>query len=224
MLHVNLEDVKLHLDENEVAGKIVDALLNKTYESDEAYCVKNLVKPGDRILEIGAGMGFITTILSQIEDVKVWSFDANPALIELLKRTATINNNNVASLNIGAFSAKAHGEMDFYIRQEFWMSSLYKEQGPYEEVIKIKTRNIDDFIRDNSINCLVMDIEGAEKEILEDAKLLGIERICVELHPQIYGHTGIGSINNHINGKGFRINKKYSSNLCISYDRESQDV
>ncbi|TIU25248.1 MAG: FkbM family methyltransferase, partial [Mesorhizobium sp.] len=91
----------------------------------------------------------------------------------------------------------------FYVRKDLWMSSMDKDQGPYEREMRIVSTNIDDFIVQHAANVLVMDIEGAERELLQHAKLPGIERVYLELHDHLYGLDGIRDITQALALKGY---------------------
>lgn len=64
---------------DDVSPVIWQALDNETYEAKEAKWISKAVKPGDRVLELGSGIGIITSLIAQIPDVQVWAFEANPA-------------------------------------------------------------------------------------------------------------------------------------------------
>lgn len=100
------------------------------------------------------------------------------------------------------------------------MSSTFSHQGPYERVVEIETSDVDDFIRRNRINALVMDVEGAELELLQDADLPGVERVFFELHDHLYGLAGVQEISTALDRKGLIYDPRGSSGPCVLYSTD----
>ena len=80
--------------------------------------------------------------------------------------------------------------MTFYLRQDFWMGSLMPGPNPYVGAIEVPTRNLNALLRDEAIDLIVCDVEGAETMLFEDADLAGVDRIFVELHDHVTGLRG----------------------------------
>lgn len=102
------------------------------------------------------------------------------------------------------------------------MSSMDINQGPFKSVIKIDTTNIEDFIIDHDVSVLVMDIEGAEVELLERADLQGIERIFLELHDHLYGLDGVRRITCALTAKGFTYDPRGSCGACVLFAKDDK--
>jgi hypothetical protein len=120
-------------------------------------------------------------------------------------------------LNQGILTAGQPRSHAFYVRQDLWMSSMDETQGPYQSCIELPSANIDDFITAHAINVLVMDIEGAERDLLCNAELAGIERIFLELHDHLYGLAGIRDITQALTGKGFAYDPRGSQGPCVLF-------
>lgn len=50
---------------------------------------------------------------------------------------------------------------------------------------------------------LIMDVEGAEVDVLTSSLLLGLKRIILEFHPQVVGPGDIERLRTHLFGLGF---------------------
>lgn len=62
------------------------------YERKEREIGEALLKDGDRILELGAGLGFVGGYLAfSRPSVELWSFEANPNLVPHVERTYAVN-------------------------------------------------------------------------------------------------------------------------------------
>lgn len=59
------------------------SFIRGTYELPEITAVEQLVRHGDRILEVGCGLGVVTALAARAAGTgRVLSYEANPALIE----------------------------------------------------------------------------------------------------------------------------------------------
>lgn len=221
---LRLHGINVPIGIKDVSPVIWHSLSDGSYEAKEAYQVPKCLQERDRILELGAGIGIITTLMAQVPEVVIWSFDANPATVELAKRVAEANGITNVVFAHGLLSAGSPTKEVFYIREDFWMSSLTEHQGPYLFTIDLQSINIDKFLEQNNINVLVMDVEGAEYQILTDAKLGRIDRIILELHDHIYGLSGVGHIFDAMHQKGFAYDPRGSSGPCILFRKDDGSV
>jgi FkbM family methyltransferase len=217
---LNVHGIRVPITSEEVSPIIWQALENQSYEAKEARSVFKAVKPGDRVLELGAGIGIITATIASIPDVTVWAFEANPATAALAERVIAANEIHNVVLTQGILTAGQPRSHVFYVRQDLWMSSMDEAQGPYQSCIELPSANIDDFITAHAINVLVMDIEGAERDLLSNADLPGIERVFLELHDHLYGLAGIRDITHALTGKGFAYDPRGSQGPCVLFAKD----
>jgi len=215
-----LHGLQMPILETDVSPIIWKAIQAGEYEAKEAHSVVRILRPGDRIIELGSGLGVITSIMAQTSDVSIWSFDANPNLITLARRVADANGVKNAIFEHRLLTAGPPSRYTFFIRKDFWMSSLLEQQGPYESRISIESSNLDEFIEKNSANVLVMDIEGAEYGLLSSARLNGIDRVFLELHDHLYGLSGIRCIFTSMDSLGFSYDPRGSTGPCVLFTRE----
>jgi len=215
-----IHGVRVPISANEVSPVILEALISGSYEAKEARLAARVMSAGDRVLELGAGIGVITTVMARTSNVRVWAFDANPGIVDLAQRVLEANGVENATVNHGLMISGEPGEHPFYVRADFWMSSMMEGQGPYDEIISIPSRNIDAFIAANNINVLVMDIEGAERELLAGAKLDGVEKVFLELHDHLYGLQGVRDIFRAMNDHGLSYDPRGSSGPCVLFTRD----
>lgn len=217
MKTLNVHGIVVPIRSNEVSPEIWAALQSGCYEANEATRVPRAVRPGDRVLELGAGIGVITSIVAAIEAVRVWSFEADPRTARLAQRVIDLNCHGNVILANGILAAGPPSKVTFYRRVDFWMSSKFPEQGPYEGELELESVDIDEFIEEHGINVVVMDVEGAELDILQRARLPGVERVFLELHDHLYGLAGVQEISKAMAGKGLIYDPRASSGPCVLY-------
>ncbi|KFC70184.1 methyltransferase, FkbM family [Devosia sp. LC5] len=220
-MHIlNVHGVKVPVKDGDISPVIWQSIVSGSYEAKEAKRVAAVVKPNDRVLELGSGLSVITTLISRIEGVKVWAVEANPTTVDLGQRVLAANGVGNVALTQGLLTAGPATEYTFYVRKDLWMSSLDQNQGPYEQAITLASSNIDDFIADHAINVLFMDIEGAERDLLVGAELTGIQRIFIELHDHLYGLDGIRRITQALALRGFAYDPRASFGSCVLFAQD----
>ncbi|MFQ0814596.1 FkbM family methyltransferase [Brucella anthropi] len=217
---LKVHGINVPISSDEVSPVIWQALTGGSYEAKEARSIFKAVKPGDRVLELGSGIGIITSIIAKIPDMRVWAFEANPSTAALARRVIDANDLDNVVLSQGILTAGEPCSFRFYVRRDLWMSSMDENQGPYEHAIELSSANIDAFILRNGINVLVMDIEGAERDLLQNADLTGIERIFLELHDHLYGLAGIRDITHALAAKGYAYDPRGSQGPCVLFSKD----
>lgn len=219
-----IHGISVPISKSDVSPIIWESIVSGQYEAKEVRSVRTLLRPGDRVLELGSGLGIITTVMAQTPDVQIWSFDANPHVINLARKTAEVNGVQNTKFEHGLLTASETTDHTFYIRQDFWMSSLLENQGPYETTISITSSNIDEFISEKAVNVLVMDIEGAERELLSAACLNGVDRVFLELHDHLYGLAGVRNIFVAMDKLGFSYDPRGSVGPCVLFQRDDGQI
>ncbi len=203
--------VRLENDPAVLTPPIAAAIRAGVYEIEEARQIPAIVQDGDRVLEIGAGIGFISTLLArQPEVARIVAVEANPALIPVIRRTHALN--GVAGVEVvnAVLEPGGDGRRDFYIRRDFWMSSLAEGPNPYDSIVQVPVRDMNALLRDEAITLIVCDVEGAEAALFERADLTGVDRVYLEIHDHITGLKGVRDLFGHLSAKGFAYDPRHS--------------
>jgi len=123
--------------------------------------LEKVLGENDRVFEIGAGIGFLSTYCAKkIASDRVVAYEANPQMIDKIKETYKLNNVNPTINN--AILMDKDGEINFYLEDDFWSSSMIKRSDNAKEV-KVKIANINDELKKYNPNFLIIDIEGGKK-------------------------------------------------------------
>lgn len=221
--HMLIHGVYVPIIPSEVSETIWTALSAGSYEAKEAHWALRAARKGDRILELGAGLGVITTLLASVENARVFAFEADPRVTRLAERTLKFNGASNVELNNGILAAGPSRTYKFFVRDDFWMSSLTEHTAPFVQTEEIHSMDIDAFISETGIDYLVMDIEGAERDLLTTATLPGVERVFIELHDHLYGLHGVNEIIQSMGKKGFVYDPRGSSGACILFSRDRSE-
>jgi FkbM family methyltransferase len=211
-------------DESVITPAIREAILAGRFEAEEAHELPGIVVPGDRVLEIGAGIGFISTLLSRQPEVeKVIAVEANPFLLGYMEQLHKANGVTKAERRNVVLTNSADAEMTFYIRHDFWMGSLSAGPNPFTESVQVPTSCLDGLLRAEAISLIVCDIEGAEAFVFDGADLTGVDRVYLELHDHVTGLSGVQNLFNTMCGHGFSFDPRHSSRSIVLFRRVQEN-
>jgi len=171
-----------------------------TYEPKTVEFLKRTLKPGMRFADVGANIGFYTVLASKLvgDEGVVYAFEPSTECFELLKKNVELNGcSNVRLFKVGLSNKSGRSRLykpnPSSYGQQYLMEAIESKQeldyekynvkellasDKYEE---IEVRRLDDIL-DTPPDVMKIDVEGAEKLVLEGAgKLLdGVGTIIVE--------------------------------------------
>ncbi len=203
---IETNGVKIPFDPRVITPKIERPMRNNRYEGGECAALRQYLRPGDRVLELGAGIGLLSTVAATTNGVEaVTTVEANPELIPVIKATHDLNDaRNVTVLN-GVVSNGASGNLDFFLRPDFWASSMEPDSRAYKKVVSVPAHDIHTLIDERSPTVIVCDIEGAELGLFDDADLSCVRVMILEFHPKVYGDMKTHAIYGMLADKGLHI-------------------
>jgi FkbM family methyltransferase len=208
-------------DDPAVLSPIVrEAIRSGQFEATEARMLAGAVEPGDRVVEIGAGIGFISTLLARDARVRsVVAVEANPTLLDYMERLHRRNRvTSVRRLNVVLDDAAQDGGFaTFYLRHDFWMGSLAPRPNPYYATVEVPTYGFSALLREEDATFIVCDVEGAEVGLFDRADLGRVERILLELHDHVTGLSGVGSLFARLAAKGFVYDPRHSCGSVVLF-------
>ncbi len=195
------------------SNEIAAAVRSGTYEKPEAAELDGLIQPGEVILEIGAGCGFISTYCAKNPNVvSVHCVEANPRMIDVIGLTHRVNQVDVAVLN--EILGRVDGATDFYVHPSFWASGTYSWLGQQIRVPATRFQRRLDEVRPTM---LIIDIEGGEETLFEDIDLTGIKKIMVELHQPTIKRHGIKKVFDLLSAQAFHYDVWHSSRAVVTF-------
>ncbi|MEP5730992.1 MAG: FkbM family methyltransferase [Sulfitobacter sp.] len=177
------------------------------YEGQEIAGALEVVRPGDKVLELGAGIGIVGAVVAKnAKPKKVLSFEANPGLIEHIRALYKLNrlSTRIEVRNEVLISAPERPEtMGFHIRNSYLGSSLIDTDSRATTRVDVPTASYAEVHADFAPDVLLMDIEGGELDFLRHASLEGVRAIVIEFHPGAYGREGMMECKSILESAGF---------------------
>lgn len=156
------------------------------YEGPEILALSGLMRPGDRVLELGAGMGVVSGVLAkQMPESRFTSYEANPALVPVINDLHRRNGITNVELRSAIVAPVAGGETrQFRLHQHFTESSLVAETAD-AGVVEVPVHDPLNVMAELRPDVLLCDIEGGEAELIPALPMAGLRAVVIELHPHI---------------------------------------
>ncbi len=173
------------------------------YEAREIEIVAKRLADDDVVMELGAGIGYLSAYCAmRIGSERVFAYEANPALMELI--AATYRANGVAPVVRNVLLAEGEGSREFHVEPEFWASSAVQGSGK-ANTISVPQADLNTELRRVRPSFLIVDIEGGEIEFFETADLATVRKICVETHPGIHSSAALSQMLGRLIAQGFAL-------------------
>ena len=212
------DGVLIPFDPAIITPAIKHAIESGYFEAEEAAQLPHIVEPDDIVLDIGAGIGFISTLIARRAE-RVISVEANPDLLPFMAELHRVNGvNNATRLNV-VLGESDTGTATFYQRADFWMGSLANGPNPYSSKVKVPCLGLNELLRKESVSLIVCDIEGAESFLFAHAELCCVDRVYLELHDHITGLKGVASVFSAMAKWGFAYDPRYSNGAIVLFRR-----
>lgn len=193
------------IDSRLISPLVRREILSGRYEGEEIACVLQTIRPDDRVLELGAGIGALSSVIMKRKPAARWiCLEANPDLAPLIRKNHRLNELVACEVLTGALTRQsAPSEHDFYVPEDFWAASLRKPEGVpfrHKKTPGLPAGGILDRYRPTYLIC---DIEGGEYDLFGPGlELAGVKRLCLELHAA--DREKLAALNGFLLEQGFR--------------------
>jgi FkbM family methyltransferase len=209
----NLDGVKVPIQGSFLAPKMRRHLMRGGYERAERKLLAKLVKEGDVVLELGASLGIVTTLLKKVIGAAgaVVAVEANKQLASYFNKQLKVNGVDAKLIHAlgcpiweGAIPEKVQSQ-----GFSFKSSSLSgRAEGPGgDDVAWMTLKEIAELAGLGSPSVLMIDVEGSEDIWCDQAPCFpqSVRTVIVEIHPHIIGETKAGESVQALINEGFRI-------------------
>lgn len=143
----------------------------------ESHRIRDWVKPGDWVLDIGANIGNYTVAFSQAVGPRgrVLAFEPVPTTFQLLSHhVSLLRDSNVTLMNVAVSDRFATITMDIP-RFETGLENLYQARISEKGALSVVSVAIDSLAIDHPVRLVKIDVEGHELSVLSGMRHL-IER------------------------------------------------
>jgi FkbM family methyltransferase len=181
-------------------------------------------KQGDIVVDIGAHMGKYTIISSKRVGTngKVVAIEAHPGNFEMLNRNIKLNQlTNVIPLNYAVYSKET--KIKLYLPEEESGYTIYNtimsnRAGTEDKFVEVNANTVDyllklNQIREEQVNWIKVDVEGAEFEVLKGATNVLSKSKDIALLIEVHGPDNYRPILNFLSLYNFKIEFEKSNKI-----------
>lgn len=192
-----LNGIKLSVPDTMLNDRLRGKLSGGGYEAHEAHAAQMRLRPGNRVLELGAGVGYISSVCAAITGPdNVVTVEANPEMLPVIRGNLERNGYSGVQLIHGAVAA-LEGDQDtieFDPKKTFWAGKLADMESDPDTVVSVPVLRLPDLLARHRPHVVIMDIEGAEQQLFDAPWPRHVRSVMMELHPRQYPDSVIKKI------------------------------
>jgi FkbM family methyltransferase len=181
-----------------IGPRMIRAMNEGRFERSEIGAALAVIRPGARVLELGAGSGLVGAIIAhRCGAGKVLSVEANPHLIAHIRALHDHNGlTDRIEVRHGVVDAgpEAPASVEFFLAGNFLGSGLTAARPEKARPVRVPVLRYAEVKAGFPHDTIMMDIEGGEREFLAAADLSGVDTVILEVHRGIYGRDGMRDI------------------------------
>ncbi|MFT4097666.1 MAG: FkbM family methyltransferase [Rhodoblastus sp.] len=212
----DLKGVTLEIPTALVSPAIRYAIDIGVYEAGEAAMIGDMIRPADNVLELGTAIGYVTVIAARAASQgRVVSYEANPKLVSVASNNCRINGVN-AEVRHALVESGPERDVSFCVHADFVSSSAFHSDG---ETITVRSRKFRDILAEVRPNVLIVDIEGGEETLFDDADLSDVRHVVIEVHPALTGLTGVDKVFRALSAQGLVYDATRSNGPVVTFTR-----
>ena len=215
---ISIEGVRIRIGKH-MSRRVERALSRGGYQREELRLIGAVLSSSDLVLEIGAGLGLVSTYCAQrIGSSRVFAYEADPELEPCIRETYELNGVN-PTLEMCAVGARA-GRVTLY-RDKHLVSSSVVRRRVGSQPVEVPGRALNYVVEKARPTLLVIDAEGAEPDLFEGARLPTVNKVVLELHDRVIGADGTDRVRAQLADLGFEVNQSLSSPEHLVVERNS---
>ncbi len=208
---------------------MVKALETGRYESSESIALEKHLRMDDRVLELGAGAGYLTMQIAQrIGSESLLTVEANPKMLSVIENNLVENDiTGVTVVNAAVVSDSTNSEyITFHITAAFWASSLdtaLTKKWKSTKSVDVPAVKFSELLQEHQPTVIMMDIEGGEADLFDAIWPDHIRLLIIELHPRVYDDTIIKKIFDQMSNSGLTYCPNGSRGDVVVFKRVTND-
>ena len=218
-----LNGVTLDVPDALLTARIRQQMRRGNYEHREARAAQLCVDYGDRVLDLGTGIGYIASLSGMLAGAhNVLTVEANPDLLPVARANLDANGCSETELLHGAVLGSAvAGEM-VHLKQAhgFWASSVGEGAGS----IEVPAFNVHELLARHRPTVVTMDVEGAERSMFDQPWPDHVRVVTLELHPKRYDASAIKRIFDGLSKSGLAYVPDLSDGKIVGFCRIGQNL
>lgn len=209
---------------------------NGYWEPALTYFFCRQIQPGWRCLDVGANLGYFTTLMADLvgPEGKVWAIEPNLRLFALMTRSLHMNclisRVELSALAIAEVSGKP---VTLLAPREAWLNNVggatimdvleYDDQGnPLRLISETVTTTVDELTQGESIQLMKIDVEGAEYLVWKGMQetLKQSPDLTIALEVSSGRNYDLGAFLDEIDQAGFTVQQFAKAGKLVAVNRD----
>ena len=214
--------ITLHVPDDMLNERVAEKLASATYEAHEAHAAQMRLRCGMRVLELGAGVGYIASICAGVAGPEnVVSVEANPVMLPVIRGNLERNGFDAVRVLHGAVVGEGSGDSDiaFDPKKVFWAGRIADEDTDPEKLVSVPQLPLQGLLKDHQPHLVIMDVEGAERHLFDAPWPGHVRAVMMELHPNQYPDRVIKQIVDCMSASGLTYDPGPSRGRILCFRR-----
>ena len=221
MAKFEINGIELAVPGTMLNDKLTAKLSTGEYEAEEARAVQMRSFADHAVLELGAGIGYITALCARKAGAQhVVTVEANPELLPVIRRNLARNGLGDATVLHGAVAEwDADGHVDFDPGKYYWAGHVAEGDTGTARQVQVPSLGLSNLLDTYRPKVVVMDVEGAEMNLFSEVWPGFVNNVILELHPNKYPDTAIKLIVDCMSASGLTYDPGPSRGRILGFRR-----
>lgn len=201
-----IDSLRLNIPSACLTPPLEKALRSGSYEHQEADALRRHLVDGDRVLDLGAGAGFLCALAARrLGADRVLGVEANPRMARVAQKNLERNGFGDAVVRHGAVVADGHAEatVRFRARQAFWAGAIDGAGPDVAEHTRVPAVEIGTVLAAHRPSVVVVDIEGGEAALVGYGWPDFVRLVIMEIHTGLYPAATVRALFDGFFASGF---------------------
>jgi FkbM family methyltransferase len=171
--------IDMYVDMTDGTGRL-HYFYDDPYEPETSRAIRRLLRTGDVFLDIGAHVGYFSTLAGHIvgNTGQVVAFEPHPEAVATLRAATVVNGLSGAIEIVEAAAGNAAGTVRFFLSVDPVLSTIDPARSPardhftFDRSIEVRQLTVDAWLADRKdltprIRAIKIDVEGTEADVVE---------------------------------------------------------
>ncbi|MDT8328126.1 MAG: FkbM family methyltransferase [Roseovarius sp.] len=222
MAEFEIDGIHLVVPDEMLNPKLSDKLSTGGYEAHEAHAARMRLRAGQRVLELGSGIGYIASVCASITGAgNVVTVEGNPNMLPVIRGNLERNGFGAVTVLHGAVGGmKSDAEpIEFDNKKTFWAARIADMDSAPDAVVSVPHLGLGDLLKTYRPHVVIMDIEGAEEHLFDAPWPAFVRAVMMELHPGRYSDVVIKRIVDCMSASGLTYDPLSSRGRILGFRR-----
>jgi len=226
---VQLHGLSVPIDRRLMSDKIVRSMMRGRYEAGEASALPRLVRQGERVVEVGAGVGVLTALIARRTPAElVVALEANPRLQDYIVELHRLNGARTVVRQALVTPQPTDGTASLFLHEDFWASSpAWIKRRSQVGIVQVPAMSLSEIAETWRPTLLIVDVEPfaawthaeGPPHALAGADFRPFERVLLELKAKQFPPAAIKRVFDHFSAQGFAFDVEVSSGVLVLFRR-----